>query len=86
MASLYIVAVPDAPLPRNTIVRKFDDGYEKCVMEMEGGRNTIQSYTGIVLPHSILDPYVLPIGVKERYDVEGIESRRRSAERIVLAC
>jgi hypothetical protein len=51
------------------IYRKFDDGFEKVVMEWENGRGSIVGYTGLVIPLETLMPYVIRIqkgGVDER--------------------
>jgi len=51
-AGLYMVTKKNPYWPTNTFVRRFDDGYERCVVDSDRGRLEILGYTGVVLPPS----------------------------------
>lgn len=56
---LYVVSQPNPyGIPTGTFYRLFDDGFEKCVMQVEDGRAKIVGYEGLVYPYRTLREYV----------------------------
>ena len=60
------------------IYRAFDDGCEKCIMEYQNGRQQIVGYTGLVVPFSELEPFVIAIK-KNGFDYNALRNRQEDA-------
>ena len=59
--SLYIVHKKNPWVKKNTILRLFDDGFEKVVGEQKDGRFYQRTFTGLIYPYELLRPYVYHI-------------------------
>lgn len=69
-ANMFIVFARNRYTKRNTYWQKTDLGWEQLIMRRkENGVWDPAGYTGLILPHGTLDPFMLPIkhfGVNER--------------------
>ena len=74
MAKLYIVNKEGAIYKPGTILRKYDEGYQRQQMKqykgVESGRFTFED-VGFIINHDVLDRFVIPMGGKVQFDVTG---------------
>lgn len=77
--SLYFVVAPNPYLKRGKWVRRFDDGYEECIVDSPNGRMQIVGYRGPVFPHSTLGPYLMAVKAQGLdWGAERQDRRRRA--------
>jgi len=76
---LYKVWIKNPYFELGAVYRKFDDGFEKCVMEDVGGRQQVVGYEGLVVPGSMIAPYVIAIR-KNGIDHRALANRQKQAD------
>ena len=78
MASLYKVWRKNPYFPMNAVYRKFDDGFERCIMRDDNGRQEVIGYTGLVISYESLSPFVIGIQ-KTGIDTDALLARQADA-------
>lgn len=59
--SLYVVLGKNPYVPIGRYMRRFEDGYEECIVGSPNGHLRILGYRGIVWPHRTLGQFLLAI-------------------------
>lgn len=79
--SLYVVRHRNPFLPCGRFVKRFDDGYEECVVDSPGGRLRVLGYRGPVFPHRTLGPFLMAVRTTGAdLGSERVDRRRKMGE------
>lgn len=74
-ARLFTVWIKNDIAPLGTYYRLSDDGFEKCNVRTKNGRIEVAGYSGIILPHDLLEPYVIGV-MRNGVDVRALMNRQ----------
>lgn len=74
---MYFIDRPNPfGFPTNTYFRRFDDGFERCIVASDSGKLEVLAYEGMVIPHQTLGPYLQRIQ-KFGLDMGSVRYQRR---------
>jgi len=80
--TVYIVHKKNPFVKQGKFVRWFQEGYEECVVESPKGKLKIIGYTGLVIAHSDLDPFITAIKRRGLDRGAARQDRRRTMEKM----
>jgi hypothetical protein len=68
---IFLVNKPGGPLAPGTFVAQWDDGFEIVdKKEVSPGRWKMTVRAGLIIPHTALNPYVVPVNLTGQFAYE----------------